>query len=99
MSIIEWTDDWEAAERRWIASYRATHSLLNLADGGAGVPGIVDIWALRNAAEYAQELLDRIKPFAMWLAERKRTGCEVLLYWGVFHGLQDVRAAALRAGQ
>lgn len=95
MRVIEWTNEWEAAERRWIATHRANGSLLNLADGGAGVPGAISDWAIRNAAEYAAELLGRIKPFADWLQERKRTGCEVLLYWAVARNLAEVRRSAL----
>lgn len=33
--ILEWTDDWETAERRWIAHYRGIGApLVNVADGG-----------------------------------------------------------------
>ncbi len=99
MRIIEWVPiaEWEAAERRWIATHRAkTDRLLNLAAGGAG-PGRQEGWATRNPGVIAAEMLDRIKSFDVWCAERKRTGCEQLFYWNAVRILEGMRDAPVES--
>lgn len=38
--LEEGSGDWQEAERRWIAHYRATGNLTNMTDGGDGTPGL-----------------------------------------------------------
>jgi hypothetical protein len=41
MEIVAPTGDWAARERHWIAFLRHSFGALNVADGGAGVPGAI----------------------------------------------------------
>lgn len=96
MRIIEWVPiaEWEAAERHWIATHRAkTDQLLNLAAGGASGSGTQGSWTNRNPGVIAAEMLDRMKSFEDWCAERKRTGCDQLFYWNAVRILEGMRDA------
>jgi hypothetical protein len=39
LEVVEFGGDWQAAERKWIARFRKGGRLLNLTDGGEGLPG------------------------------------------------------------
>jgi predicted GIY-YIG superfamily endonuclease len=72
MEVVEWTEDWDQAERRWVATAREWGcSLLNATDGGLSVPERLLIGKKNYPvlASYMRQMGQNLK----WLKDNKRS--------------------------